>query len=55
MIKPRRNLTSLSLGSDGSNITAPWRMRKGQRLLSGGETRELIGFSKQVDRIRAAA
>jgi hypothetical protein len=38
------NLTSLSLGNDGSNITAPWRMRKGQRLLSVGETSELVGL-----------
>jgi hypothetical protein len=38
------NLTSLSLGSDGSNVTAPWRMRKGQRLLSTDETRELAGL-----------
>src|SRR5206468_6650622 len=32
------NLTSLSLGSDGSNVTAPWRMRKGQRVLNASET-----------------
>jgi len=38
------NLTYLSLGSDGSNVTAPWRMRKGQRLLSVGETREFVGL-----------
>jgi len=38
------NLTSLSLGSDGSNVTAPWRMRKGQRVLNASETRELVGL-----------
>jgi hypothetical protein len=38
------NLTSLSLGGDGSNVTAPWRMRKGQRLLSADETRDLVGL-----------
>ena len=38
------NLSSLSLGGDGSNVTAPWRMRKGQRLLSTDETRELVGL-----------
>jgi hypothetical protein len=38
------NLTSLSLGSDGTNVTAPWRMRKGQRVLNASETRELVGL-----------
>jgi hypothetical protein len=38
------NLSSLSLGSDGSNVTGPWRMRKAQRLLSTDETRELVGL-----------
>jgi len=38
------NLTYLSLGRDGSGVTAPWRMRKGQRILSVGETRELVGL-----------
>ena len=38
------NLSSLSLGSDGSNVTGPWRMRKGQRLLSAPEARELVGL-----------
>ena len=37
-------LTYLSLGGDGSNITAPWRMRKGQRILSAGETSEIVGL-----------
>ncbi len=38
------NLSSLSLGNDGSNITAPWRMRKGQRVLGVADTRELVGL-----------
>jgi len=38
------NLTYLSLGSDGGNVTAPWRMVKGQRVLSVGDTRELLGL-----------
>lgn len=38
------NLTSLSLGNDGSNVTGPWRMRKGQRILDVADTRELIGL-----------
>ena len=38
------NLSSLSLGSDGSGVTSPWRMRKGQRVLGTGDTRELVGL-----------
>ncbi len=29
---------------NGDDVTNPWRMRKGQRLLNGGETRELVGL-----------
>ncbi len=28
----------------GDDVTAPWRMRKGQRVLNVGETRELVGL-----------
>jgi hypothetical protein len=38
------NLSSLSLGSDGGGVTSPWRMRKGQRVLNPGDTRELVGL-----------
>jgi hypothetical protein len=36
------NVATLSISS-GADITNPWRMKKGQRLLSVGETRDLIG------------
>ncbi len=35
------NVASLSIGS-ALDITNPWRMKKGQRLLNGDETRELM-------------
>lgn len=32
------------LASDGADVLNPWRMKKGQRLLDAGETRELLGL-----------
>ncbi|MFI4998985.1 MAG: hypothetical protein ACHQK9_03815 [Reyranellales bacterium] len=37
------NLTQLLL-SGGSDVTTPWRTRKGERLLDAAETRELLGL-----------
>jgi hypothetical protein len=37
------NLSNLLIGS-GSDVTNPWRMRKGERLLDAAETRELLGL-----------
>jgi hypothetical protein len=37
------NLTNLLIGEPG-DVTNPWRMRQGQRLLNPGETRELLGL-----------
>lgn len=36
------NVATLSIGN-GLDITNPWRMKKGQRLLSVGEMRDLLG------------
>ena len=33
-----------TLFSNGADITTPWKMRRGQRLLNVGETRELVGL-----------
>ncbi len=37
------NLSTLFI-EKGDDATAPWRMRKGQRVLNVGETRELVGL-----------
>jgi hypothetical protein len=37
------NLSTLLIG-EGSDVTGPWRMRKGQRVLGAQETRELLGL-----------
>src|SRR5260370_10916487 len=37
------NLSTLLIG-EGSDVTGPWRMRKGQRVLGTAETRELLGL-----------
>ncbi len=37
------NLTNLLVGEPG-DVTNPWRMRRGQRILNAAETRELLGL-----------
>ena len=40
---PATNVSSIFIGSVG-DVTGPWRMRKGQRLLAAPETSELMGL-----------
>src|SRR3954471_5052202 len=39
---PATNVSNITIGELG-DVTGPWRMRRGQRLLSPGETSELMG------------
>lgn len=40
---PATNVSSLTIGELG-DITGPWRMRRGQRLLTAGQTGELVSL-----------
>ena len=40
---PATNVSNITIGELG-DVTGPWRMRRGQRLLSAGETGELVGL-----------